>query len=65
MSFLKEKKEEGRGKREEGKILRYLSRNRITDINSLSTLIKLDVLNLRNNPVSRICPLQPESICRF
>ncbi|MDY7008815.1 MAG: hypothetical protein SWX82_34105 [Cyanobacteriota bacterium] len=57
MSFLKEKKEEGRGKREEGKIWRYLSRNRITDINSLSTLIKLDVMNLRNNPVSRICPL--------
>ena len=43
-----------------------LSGNKISDIKPLSNLTKLTRLNLKGNPlVSKQCPLQPESICKF
>jgi internalin A len=43
-----------------------LSGNQISDIKPLSNLTKLTSLDLSGNPlVSKQCPLQPESICKF
>jgi Leucine-rich repeat (LRR) protein len=43
-----------------------LERNQISDIKPLSNLTKLTILSLEGNPlVSKQCPLQPESICKF
>jgi internalin A len=43
-----------------------LEKNQISDIKPLSNLTKLTSLDLSGNPlVSKQCPLQPESICKF
>ncbi|MFN5891038.1 MAG: leucine-rich repeat domain-containing protein [Dolichospermum sp.] len=43
-----------------------LEKNQISDIKPLSNLTKLTRLSLEGNPlVSKQCPLQPESICKF
>ncbi|MGB3266996.1 MAG: leucine-rich repeat domain-containing protein, partial [Microcoleus sp.] len=43
-----------------------LYNNQISDINSLQSLQRLTALDLRGNPIaSKICPVNPESICRF
>jgi internalin A len=43
-----------------------LSQNQINDIKPLSNLTKLTEVDLAKNPlISKQCPLQPESICKF
>ncbi|MEG3952083.1 MULTISPECIES: leucine-rich repeat domain-containing protein [unclassified Microcoleus] len=43
-----------------------LYNNQISDISYLQSLPKLTTLDLRGNPiVNKICPVNPESICRF
>jgi internalin A len=44
----------------------FLDENQISDIKPLSNLTKLTEVDLAKNPlISKQCPLQPESICRF
>jgi internalin A len=48
--------------------LKYLSlgENKISDIKPLASLINLTDLNLRDNQITKkICPIKPESICKF
>jgi internalin A len=44
----------------------YLGGNKIIDIKPLASLINLRHLNLSSNKITKkICPVKPESICRF
>jgi internalin A len=44
----------------------YLSFNKISDVKPLASLTNLTELSLRGNQITeKICPVKPESICRF
>ena len=44
----------------------YLEKNQVQNIQSLSALENLQTLKVQDNPlISKQCPIQPESICRF